>query len=456
MVEYVEISLSDLLLDVRNARLKEEQPSEQAAALAIAKHQKAHLLHIASDIVDNGLDPTALISVVPTDDQDKRYRVIEGNRRVVALKALETPALVSPVLNATEQKRLTKLAGRYRQNPISYVRCVLFESEREIDHWVKLRHTGQNDGVGLVQWGAEEQERYAQRHGERQVASTIIDFVNQHGTLSDEAKESNKRITTNLKRLLSTPKVRSRLGIEVSDGEVSSLYPASEVAKGLSRVIEDLGTGAIAVKDIYHSNDRVEYVSSIPEDELPNPNTLLASPISLDSVADNTETTASHTERPAAPPRPPKPRRRKQERTALIPKECRLDINPPRINDIYTELLNLSVEQYPNSCAVAFRVFVELSVDHYISEKQLMTDNELRNAALAKRIKIAADNLLSEGIINSQFRDAIYGVADRRGELAASLITFNQYVHNEFVHPRASELRTAWDELQPFIEHLWA
>jgi hypothetical protein len=55
MAERVDIALADLIVDVRNARLKDEQPSEQAALLAMARQQKRFLLDLAADIVEHGL-----------------------------------------------------------------------------------------------------------------------------------------------------------------------------------------------------------------------------------------------------------------------------------------------------------------------------------------------------------------------------------------------------------------
>lgn len=139
----------------------------------------------------------------------------------------------------------------------------------------------------------------------------------------------------------------------------------------------------------------------------------------------------------------------------MIPQSCQLDVGPPRINSIYNELLKLSADQYTNACSVTLRVFVELSVDHYLVQESLMTDSDRRKAPLAKRLKTAADNLKQNGAIDTQLKDAVYRIADNRRELSASTMTFNQYVHNEYVYPRAGELRIAWDELQPFIEKLW-
>lgn len=256
MVEYAEIALSDLIVDVHNARLREEQPNEQAALLAVASQSRRHLLNIATDIVEHGLDPLAVVAVIPTDDQQKRYFVLEGNRRVVALKALETPSTVSSVLSTTEQRRLNNLADRFRQHPINTVRCALFGSEEELEHWITLRHTGQNEGIGLVEWGAEEKDRYTARHGNPSSAGQIIDFVMKQGGLSKQAQESSRGIITSLTRLINTPRVREVLGIEIIEGHVSSPYPGDEVAKSLTRVVEDLKTGEINVNDIRHQQQR--------------------------------------------------------------------------------------------------------------------------------------------------------------------------------------------------------
>jgi hypothetical protein len=50
--------------------------------------------------------------------------VLEGNRRLAALKALSNPQLVAPVLSRQEMKRLSQLARRYANNPITSVKCV--------------------------------------------------------------------------------------------------------------------------------------------------------------------------------------------------------------------------------------------------------------------------------------------------------------------------------------------
>lgn len=84
MYQTVPIPLTDLLLDMSNARLGEEQSSQQQVYLTLGKQQGKRLISLAEDIIANGTDPTNLPAVVATDDRRRRYKVIEGNRRVLA------------------------------------------------------------------------------------------------------------------------------------------------------------------------------------------------------------------------------------------------------------------------------------------------------------------------------------------------------------------------------------
>lgn len=105
MAEIRNIPIADLLVDTKNYRLKDEQPSQQAAIIAIAKKEGKGLLKLAGDIVEHGTDPISLPAVVPSSDQKTRYKVVEGNRRVTALKALESPGVVASAYSVTEQKK---------------------------------------------------------------------------------------------------------------------------------------------------------------------------------------------------------------------------------------------------------------------------------------------------------------------------------------------------------------
>jgi hypothetical protein len=451
MADIVRIPIADLLLDTANPRLPGEHTTQQEAALNLAKQQGDNIVRLAKDIVEHGMDPTSLPAVVATDDQRKSYRVIEGNRRILAVRALETPSLISPVLSAGAVKRLNELSAKYAQNAQTSIECALFDSEEDAQHWIILRHTGANEGVGLVGWGSEEQDRFKERHaGVRRPAGQILDFVEKQGDLSEAAQQSKQKVLTTLDRLIKTPYAREKLGVEVVDGQVVSLHPADKVAAGLTKVVEDLKTGVVGVPDLYKVNDRVRYIDGLPTTALPKKSTKVDNPIVLADVA-------AGKSKPRTVPKTRKPKgKREAPRTTVIPKATALNVGQPRINKIYNELLGLSAEQYPNACSVLLRVFIELSVDHVIESRNLMTDDQMRNAPLAKRLKKVAGQLAKDGKIPSKLKQAVERVADgSHSILGASVPTFNQYVHNEYVYPRPAELYTTWDELAPFMKKVW-
>ena len=450
MPEIVEIPLADLLLDVQNPRLVESQQTQQEAARELAAQQGDGLLRLAQDIVEHGTDPMTLVAVVPTTDRHKRYRVVEGNRRILALRALESPSLVASAFTPGRNKKLASLAKRYAANPVERVACVLFASEDEARHWVELRHTGQNLGAGLVEWGAEEKDRFQARHsGQRNRAGQVLDFVETHGSLSQRARTSNVGVLTNLDRLL-TPYVRQKLGLELQDGRLISRYPIEQLAPALTRIVDDLKTQKIVVRDIYRSADAKNYIDSLPKHLFPTKSKALKESVLLDDL------TASRVKPSPIKKKPTKSTSPVRPRTTVVPDTSALNVTPPRINSIYVELAGLNAERYPNACSVLLRVFLELSVDHHIEQRRLMTDAQLRSTPLVKRLKKVVADLRTRTKISDRLASAMESYADGKMTIVAATVpTFNQYVHNQYVYPKATDLYTTWDALAPFLSKLW-
>lgn len=448
--EYMTIPISDLLLDAGNPRLADEQESQQKAAEALAEQQGDKIIRLAEDIIQYGVDPLAVTGVVPTGDSRKRYRVVEGNRRVLTLRALDTPTLISPVLSPGNQKKLTELSNKFAQAPISSLRCVLLEDETEQTlHWIKLRHTGENQGRGVVSWDSEQQARFNERHaGVKSPARQVLDFVERQGTLSPEAQRSSKKIITSIERLMSSPHVRDRIGVDIDRGEVLANYPASEVSKGLTKVVEDLKLDKVRVPDLYHAEDRRAYAKNLPRTALPKKKSRLKEPVLLTDLASGKSGTKAKRAKKARKPRT-------QSRTTVIPRDNLLEVTNSRINQIFAELLDLSAEKYPNACSVLLRTFIELSIDHYLEEQKVVSDNNIRNYSLGKKIKEAAKHLHKRRLIPNKLKKAMEAFADSNNVMQPRLVTFHQYVHNQYVLPNAGDLYGAWDEFCPFMEKVW-
>lgn len=449
MPEIVQIPVADLLLDPGNPRFGGRPPNEQETALELAAPLKDLILGLAEDIVAFGLDPTSLPIVVPTNDRRPLYRVLEGNRRVLILKALDSPALVAPILEPAGNRKLARLAAQYERAPIETVTCVLYDANDEevARHWVFLRHTGQNEGAGLVPWGPSEKARFEEAMtGKRRPSQQVIDFVDKRGELSEAARKSRRGIASTVERMVETTYVRDWLGLQLLDGVLYSIYPADELQRPLTRLVEDLKTGKVSVPDLYHAVDRQRYIDGLPRALRPKRSAQLAEPARLDDLATGKSKprTAS-----AAPSRRRKTTRR--TRTTVIPKDTPVYVTHPRISRIYDELTKLSAEQYPNACAVLLRVFIELTVDHYLSAKNIkITQSDV----LAKRLRLVAHDLEKRANIDKKVRVALETLASSK-TLGPGVVTLHQYVHNENVYPAPADLFAVWDTVQPLAEQVW-
>ena len=166
---------------------------------------------------------------MPVPNRTGRYTVLEGNRRIAVLKAMETPEAISGVVSARVLRHIRDLSKEYLQNPIDSIDCVVVQDRNEAHPWIKLRHTGENAGAGTVRWGSDEAHRFDARSGKPRVYFQALEFLQGRGDLSTELRR--KLPVTSFRRLIGTPAVRSRLGVEVEKGVLYLLADSKRVSK---------------------------------------------------------------------------------------------------------------------------------------------------------------------------------------------------------------------------------
>jgi len=440
------IDLDRLLLDVENPR-HDVLTSQDVTIRQMAADQGDHLVNLAKDIVAHGLDPSASPIVMPDPSSD-RLIVLEGNRRILALKLLTDSSLAKRVLTAAQHDQLRRLTTEFRKQPIVKVRCVQVDSRDEATHWIELRHTGPNKGVGLVTWDPESKERFKRRLGRsgyNKLALEIVEYLRGSPSLDSTTRASLDKVDlTNLARLANDPDVREALGVRAQDGTLATDLPHNEVTKGLTRVVRDLSSDDFTVDQIKNKADRKKYVKSLARKDLP----------------DLTKGTGTHLSLlPEGPPSaaPSKAPRRKAlplstSRKTLIPPRLAVQIPHPRLNAMFHEGQGLEVERFPNCGAAILRVFLELSVDEYAAGKHIAGFSP--NSALRVKLATVANYMKAQAILAEDVLKPVY-LAAQSQHLPFSTNTLNAYMHNRNVNPRPSELKSTWDDMQPFVEKLW-
>lgn len=119
-----EISISNLLLDTQNPRLPNTQSSQYDAIRAITNTQAEKIMSLAHHIVEYGINPASLPIVMPTDDEN-RFLVLDGNRRITALNLLLSPTLADGILNPSSREKLNALSKKFAIRPILNINCIV-------------------------------------------------------------------------------------------------------------------------------------------------------------------------------------------------------------------------------------------------------------------------------------------------------------------------------------------
>ena len=144
-------SIKRLHLDLRNPRLGRPSVATEAEAMSrLLKEFGPKITGLARSIAEHGLNPTESWAIV---NEDGKYVVLEGNRRLVACRLLDNPRKApDPGITATFEriKRGVRTAGSYL-NPS----CVEFDHRADARYWIHLKHHGAGSGEGTAAWGPE-------------------------------------------------------------------------------------------------------------------------------------------------------------------------------------------------------------------------------------------------------------------------------------------------------------
>ncbi|MEZ4946905.1 MAG: hypothetical protein R2804_15310 [Cyclobacteriaceae bacterium] len=434
------IGLVNLLIYTDNPRF-ETVANQRDAIAQMIDDQGEKLFNLGKHIVEMGtLNPSELVIVSPNQFEKKKFDILEGNRRITALKLLETPNIIGDTHKALRTK-FRKLNETFKKKPIKKVNCIVFEKAEDAYEWIKLRHTGENDGVGIVKWDAQQAGRFEERiDGKSPIAIQVLDFISKNSKDSVVQKQVKKIPSSSLTRIIGDKDIREVLGLRIDGGQLSSIYDKKEVAKGLTKVARDLLSKTFSVKDIYTKDDRLAYIEKL-KGHLPNKEkTVKPWNLSKDikvSVKDEKKKKLN----PLS-----------EERGSIIPKNFIIAIHDAKPNKIYRELKYLDVNSFENGGAVLLRVFVELSVDKFISSKKIQGIKRM-TPLKEKTIKVI-EFMQSSGIATKQDLKGISNAVSNDHDVL-SIDTFNAYVHNGTFSPVAKELIISWDRIQKFIEKIW-
>ncbi|MDU8600021.1 hypothetical protein RYB69_03035 [Pseudomonas syringae] len=495
------IALDKVKLDQENVRFGNDiaQNQREAIKLMLADPDEAKkILRLAEHIVEHGLDPTELQLV--TSDEDGNFIVLEGNRRLTALKLLQRPDLCP---TDRGYKGFLKAHNNLTDGVPESLQCSVVPSRAAGDVWVELKHTGENRGVGRVSWDSDIRDaRRARQTGidsiGRQLRNMITD--NQHIFSQKAALDSAEVDVTTLTRLFSSTTGQNFFHLKIINKTLTPQLPLVHIAPSIEFMLDMFTSHDYNVNDVRADADRIRTLGHIPPEILPGKLAELAKgtpPLSQaaedDSKSkpggesriegngqdnDTTKKPSTSSSEPqkkpggedksVEPPKDPSIRAKPQSRARkyLIP--WSFSINNSRINAIYRELRTvLKVDECPNATAITFRVFLETTCDEFIKIRKEAgtpilrwdTNSEIRGGVGGDKLSLKvqavikvleADKLVATGAAKAIFKRA--GSYDQPG----SIDHFNLFVHSAHGAPVPSELKDIAEEYRPMLEAIWA
>jgi hypothetical protein len=350
---YAEVDLDLLIPDPENPRIA-IQESSLDTILALVQEDAEGLFNLARDIVKmHGQNPAELLSVTPLGGS---YVVKEGNRRIAVRKILRNPEQLRGHVSEAELARWVKLSRSDSARNLPGTALTVIGEDHEA--WVDRRHLGSQGGVGVAQWKPQAKaRREAQGRGVKDRATSLIDSLRSAYPDRFRSLEPPKRTFTTFTRVLDSPQARAHIGIDVDAQGQVVLTKGERSLKLIEEVLRDLhkpGKEKLTSRKIHTTDQIMEYLSDAEgrigaeTDE---------SPLTLVSPSSNSATEKGTVS---------KGRRLTEVLRSLKPPTT------PRIKKIYDELLRVKRVDAENTAMVMTRVLLELSVDHYANENNLM------------------------------------------------------------------------------------
>jgi hypothetical protein len=368
-------------------------------------------------------------------------------------KLLTNPAVMSGLDMPPPMKRIfEKLAKTFKKSSLEPLACFELASREEGRYWLNLRHNVGHDGAGVDNWKSLAKRRF----DGKPPAVQALELVTEQGGLTptERAAITEKFPTSTLERILENRAAREEIGLDVRDGKLITKLPADEVVKPLKKIINDLASKKTKVGSLMKTADMLKYIrEDMGKANLPDMSKERVQERSLDEIP----TSEFSKVRPTVARRKLDPSDRKE----VVPKGAPINVTDPRIAEIFKELRTLKLEEgpspAPNAIAVLLRVFLEMSVDHYLDHNggslKAVDNGRERWKKLDRKLTEVIDMLVKSGVPETRLAVVRRSVDVKTSPMNVEL--FHMYVHERVATPSPAELKAAWNNAQFLFEKIW-
>lgn len=445
MAKDISVKIGELILDAENPRI-DSDAGQLNIRQAVIDDQGSKLVELATDIVEFGLNPMDRMMVLQPLTTKKEYVSLEGNRRTAALQLLAKPELMNDLaMPDAVRSKMTDLAEDFEKSTVEPLKCVLMPDRETARRWIELRHTGENDGRGIVNWNGVQTARF---RGDKTLA--LLDFVKDHGQLTPAQSEAIKKTfpITTLDRLISNPVVRKKLGLQIVDGEIHTEFPGETVLPAIKRIVLDLAEKKINVTAVKKADQQTAYVNGLPAKLFASgPKLAKTSPLE-DSIAPAPTPSPTPAPSPLPPPSP-------LARNTLIPKGLGFSPSNQKASQIVYELRALNLSRYPIAGALLLRALIEACSDvyhdkHGLPKVHTSGKSSGKSLSLTEKVTQCIDHLQTNKTLAKQKCTAARN-ALTNPKSVISIARLHEYTHNPADFPSRTDLISSWSGIESFV-----
>ena len=356
------IGLQDLLLDKDNHRLKFDRDIQLKTQNSIIKNLILHdnILSLAKQISEHGFVPVEKMIVL---EKGEKYIVLEGNRRLAALKCLINPELAHPY-----SKKFKELGTNFPLSSIKKIPVFIAPNRKEaLSKFIIPKHTEPS----VKKWATYNKSKiYAKMILDQ--GKTVDDVCKSYNIkkdsvikalrmyqcyeiatklpltneVMDKVLDERKFPITTLDRLMQSKEGQKFLGIKFDkNGNLKGKIQKEEFIKRYMQIISDIAEKTATSRTLHEDKDKKSYLENIKK----KPNLNTTGSFSFKSF--NKRIISNKFKKP----KNPKIRKTKlKDYRFVIPHESSI------LNKIYSEIESHNFYSKPYSFAIVFRTFLHL------------------------------------------------------------------------------------------------
>ena len=462
-----QIAISRLHLDAKNPRLGNARSTMSPRDIINRLFQLDKAGDVAESIARSGYFANEPLLAV---QEGSKLIIVEGNRRLAALKALADPTLT----DGPWPKKLTKLVKDMGgTDDIQSVPVTIAPSRRETDRQVASRHIG----TPVLPWEAENRAGFilaklAEGYSTHQlrselgftdsdiqkarIARAIADMARSldlPATVKGKIDNPRAQVFSTIERVLLSAPGREFFRLEPSlDHGIKGRTSKDSFSPAFSKLVSDVALKKKSSRSLNTATEISNYLKEFPDDLKPKRNGSFT-PDEFRTKALSV-THDSHAEPPT--------KREKGVFKTVLPRSVKVSFDHEKLADMRSELVKLRRAAFPNASAFLLRAFFEIAAVEYLRRtgelqpliNDLRAQGRLQGETPTLKQIVSLLKQHAKRHLSSSQADSVEKAINYNRTAPFTISDLHSFVHQSNELPTERDVLQFWKRVEPLVRHM--